>query len=160
MQHYVCAALLAVNSFSRIGAQAFAFPADAFVLSSLCRARVNRYFIGDNKGRIKADAKAPDQLRVLGGVAGERLKEFIGTDGAQVFLRLFHRHADAVIGNRQRSRILIGLHADSEDRIVAQKLLVGKRQKVQLIQGVRGVGNEFPQKDFFIGVKRVGEKIK
>ena len=77
-----------------------------------------------------------------------------------MFLRLFHRHADAVIGNRQRSRILIGLHADSEDRIVAQKLLVGKRQKVQLIQGVRGVGNEFPQKDFFIGVKRVGEKIK
>ena len=79
MQHDVCAALLAVNSFSRIGAQAFAFPADAFVLSSLCRARVNRYFIGDNKGRIKADAKAPDQLRVLGGVTGERLKEFIGT---------------------------------------------------------------------------------
>jgi len=40
--------------------------------------RNNRHLVGNDKGRIKADAKLPDQVRVLGLITGQRRKELFG----------------------------------------------------------------------------------
>ena len=60
--------------------------------------------VGDDEGRIEADAELADQLRILLLVAGQALEELGGArlgDGAQVRDRFVAAHADAVVADRQ-----------------------------------------------------------
>ena len=39
--------------------------------------------------------------------------------------------------------------------VVAQQALIFYRQEAQLVDGIRGVGDQFAEKNFAIGIKRV-----
>jgi hypothetical protein len=44
--------------------------------------------------------------------------------------------------------------------VVAQQARLGQAQIAQPVAGIRGVGDELPQKDRFIAVKRVGDDVE
>jgi len=78
-------------------------------------------------------------------------------DGADVLHQLGLGHADAVVGDGESFRVLVSLDADFKGRVVG--LGVGGGYP-QLVQRVRGVGDEFAQEDFALGVQGVDEDIE
>ena len=73
----------------------------------------------------------------------------------EVLLQFFGGHADAVIGDGQLAVFLVGQDADLEIASVQANLVVGQRFIGQLVDGIAGVGDDFPQEDLFIGVDGV-----
>ena len=163
MQHDVGTALRTIDFFGGVGTGAVAFPFNALAVGGFGRARVNRHLIRDDEGGIKAHAEAADQLRILCLIPGEILKESFSTgigDRPQVFVGFFKRHADAVVADREGTGVFIGLHTDAQHRIIPQHRAVGERQKVQLIQGVGRVGNEFAKEHFLVGIKGIRQEVQ
>ena len=77
--------------------------------------------VGNDEGRIEADAELADQVRVLGLVAGQRREEFPGAglgDGAEVFDGFIAAQSDAVVGDGDGARRLVEGNADLEIGVV------------------------------------------
>ena len=163
VQDHVGAARVAVGGFGLKGAVAVGRPADGFVGARRRAAAHDRNAVGHDEGRVKAHAELTDQLTVLGGVARELREELFGAglrDRAEVLVRLFKRHADAVVRHRERPRFFVGLHADLEDRIVLRQVRIRKGEKAQLVDCVGSVRDELAQEHFLVGIKRIGQKLQ
>ena len=163
MQDHVGAARVAVGGFGLEGAVAVGRPADGLVGARLGATAHDRHAVGDHKGRVEAHAELTDQLAVLGGVARELREEFFRArlrDRAEVLVRFFKRHADAVVRHRERPRFFVGLHADLEDRIVLRQVRIRKGEKAQLVDRVGSVRDELAQEHFLVGIKRIGQKLQ
>src|SRR5690606_28888149 len=73
--------------------------------------------LGDDERGIEPDAELADELRVLLLVAGEPREELgrpRAGDGAEVLDRLRPAHADAVVDDGDRARVLVRLDPDRE----------------------------------------------
>ena len=72
----------------------------------------------------------------------------------------FLAHANAVVGNGQRLGVFVKAHAYFELSIAFKQGIVVQALIAQFVAGVRGVGHQLTQKDFFVGVKRVRDKVQ
>ncbi len=118
--------------------------------------------VGDHVHGVESHAEAADDA--VGVVAAgllQRLEKAGGAgvgDGADVLHELGLGHADAIVGDGEGLLVLVGLDADFQRRVVAGVLVGGL--DAQLVQRVRGVGDEFAQEDLVLGVQRVDEDFE
>ena len=109
---------------------------DPALLGGLRGARVNRHLFRDHERRIKADAKLPDEIRVVlvrlqllekGPRAGVR-------DRPEIFDQFRVRHPDARIGEGDRLRLVIRRDADPQRAIRLEDLRAGSLEKLQFLR--------------------------
>ena len=123
-------------------------------------------FIGDHEGRIEADAELADEVLVravciLGFL--QFFQESLGAglgDGAQVFHQILFVHAQAVIGDSQRVGIGVRRQMDFKGRVPFEKVAVGQRLVMQLVDSIGCVGNQFAQEDFVIRINRMDHQVQ
>jgi hypothetical protein len=81
-------------------------------------------------------------------------------DRADVVDHLLARHADAVVGDRDRARLLVVGDADLQLRIVLEQRRVGERLEPQLVGGIGGVRDQLPQEDLLVAVQGVHHQVE
>ena len=123
------------------------------------------HLVGDDEGAVEADAELADQLRrhdALLACGAHGLQESRGPalgDGPDILHDLIIGHADAVIGDLQGPLLLVRGDLDLQFRIVAQQFRFRLGLETELVDGVRGVGDEFPQEDLPVGIERVDDDV-
>ena len=135
------------HSFDRVRALAGTLPADAVVGRGSRPSRHKRHALGHDEGGVEADAELTDQLRVLGGVGCQMLKELARPglgNGPDVINHFLTRQANAVVGDRDCPCRGVVAHADLEPGVPLDRHAVSHVFEPQPITGVRRVGDEFP----------------
>ena len=167
MQDDTGAAGGALNAFHLKGAAtagaAIADPAHALVCRQAGTPRFHGDLVGHDKAGVKAYAKLANQLGVGLLVAAELGHKVFGAtlgNGAQVVNGFLLRESDAVVGNRQGLGVLVQHHAHLEFGVALVQATGVDGLKAQLVAGVGGVGDQLAQKNFFVGVKRVGDQVQ
>ena len=139
------------------------FPADSLVGFNAGTTGNDRYFVGNDEGRIETDAKLADQVRILGLIAGQRREKFLGArlgDGAQMLDRFVTAQADAVVGNGDGARFLVESDANFQITIIAIQSGIVQGFKTQLVAGVGGVGNQLAQENLLVAVQGVNHQLQ
>ncbi len=144
-------------------AGAGAGPAHALLGRHAGAARLHGDAIGDDEGRVEADAELADELGVLALLAlqaGDELARSALGDGAQVLHRLGEAHADAVVGNGEGAGLGVERDAHLEVRRVLPQRGLVERLEAQLVAGVGGVGDQLAEEDLLVGIERVGDEVQ
>ena len=81
-------------------------------------------------------------------------------DGAQVAVQVLLRHADAVVGHGDGAGVLVEGDVDAELVLRQLDAGVGEAFEVQLVDGVRRVGDELAQEDLAVGVDGVDHQVE
>ena len=119
----------------------------------------NGQLIGHHKGRVEAHAELTDDINVLVLVVLLEIQRTGVGNGTQILLQLFLGHTNAVILHGQDAVFLIAGDEDAEIALVHAHGGVGQALIIQLINGVRSVGNQLPQEDFLIGIDGVDHHV-
>jgi hypothetical protein len=138
-------------------------PTDA-VLGLADGARDDRHLVGNHERRVEADTELADQFRPLADllalqVLQEGARARLG-DRAELVDDALARHADAVVGDGQRLGVLVGDDPDHPVLVVLQQLLVLERVEFDLVDGIAGVGDQFTEEDFAVGVEGVSDDVQ
>ena len=152
-----------VHRFQRVFALAAGLPQHAVFRPHAGAAGAQRDLVGDDEAGIEADAELADQIRILGLIAGQLLHELAGAgtgDGADVINDLLPVHADAVVGDGDGAGVLVETDPDVQIGIALVQGAVGQGFKAQLVAGVGGVGNQFAEEDFLVGVQRMRDQAQ
>ena len=157
------AALGAFDGFHFEVACAAADPAHAFICRRACATRLHGDLVGHDEAGVKAHAELPDQLGVGLLVAAELAHKVLGAalgDGAEVVDGFLRAHADAVVGDRQRLRVLVEgeLHLQLGVALIQAAVVDGL--EAQLVAGVRRVGDQLAQEDFLVRIQRMGHQVQ
>ena len=125
-------------------------------------------FPGDNgdvvrhhKGGVEAHAELADDVGL--GLLVQPLAELVGAaggDNAQVVLQLVRVHTDAVVADGEGAVFLVNGQGDGEILPLEPHVLVCQGQITQLVDGVGGVGDDFPQEDLLMGVDGVDHQVQ
>ena len=114
--------------------------------------------------RVETDSELPDQLRPLCGVgAGKRLHEFERPrpgDGPQVLDQLLPGHSHAGVAHRERLFLSVHGQSDFQRGLLVAHLGLGQHLEPQPAEGVRGVGNQLPEKNLPLGIERVDDDVQ
>ena len=116
-------------------------------------------FIGYHEGRVEADTKLADDIDVLVLVVLLEIQRTGVSNGAQILLKFLFGHADAVILNGQDAVLLIAGDEDAEIALVHAHRRIGQALIIELIDGIRCVGDQLAQENFLIGVDGVDHHI-
>ena len=119
----------------------------------------NRQLIGHHKGGVEAHAELTDDINVLVLVVLLEIQRTGVCDSAQILLQLFLGHTNAVILHGQDAVFLIAGDENTEIALVHAHGGVGQALIIQLINGVRSIGDQFPQEDLFIGIDGVDHHV-
>ena len=114
-----------------------------------------------HEGRVEANTKLADDVDVL--LLFHSLLEAQGAglgDGAQVLFHVLSGHADAVVGNGQDPVFCIRGNGDGKLIPIQAHLVIGQGSISQLVNGIRGVGDNFPKEDLPMGINRVDHQIQ
>ena len=128
-----------------------------------CLARQHLHPLGDDEGRVEADAELSDELRGLLLITGQRAEELGRSrpgDRAEVRNRFLAPHPDTVVADRHGARCRVRIHSDLELRVLGKQLGRGDRSGAQPVVGVGGVGNELPEKDLPVAVQGVDHQLQ
>gem|GEM_PF-2289406 len=142
---------------------AVGFPADRLFASRL--QSVDNHLVGHHERRIESHSELTDQFRIRLCLAflfalRQILQKRLGSgmrNGSEVLNDLLPCHADSIIGNAECARIRIGSDPDLP-RLCHFRL--GQRKKTGLVNGVRRIGNQFPKKNFLVGIDRVNHHVQ
>jgi hypothetical protein len=74
--------------------------------------------------------------------------------------RFFAAHADAVVGNGDGARRLVESDLDFEVGIVLEQRTMVDGLETQLVGGVGGIGNQFTQKNFLVGLQGMNHQLQ
>ena len=74
--------------------------------------------------------------------------------------RLLAGHADAVVTDRHRPGLGIGLDPHAQVLFIAQQRRIGQRQETQLVVGVGGVGNQLAEEDLAVAVEGMDHELQ
>src|SRR5699024_2992870 len=69
-------------------------------------------------------------------------------------------HADSVVANFEYPLILVEVDANPEVRVVFQQFLILQRLEAELVRCIGGIGNQFTQKDFLVGIQGMDHEVK
>ena len=120
--------------------------------------------IGDHEGRVETDPELADQFGiVLDLPALQQLDELLGPrvgNGPEGLHRLIPGHADAVVAHRQGAGGRIGDQLDLPVAPLGVDRGVGQRQVAGLVDGVRGVGDQFAQEDLLVRVEGMDHQVE
>ena len=148
-------------------------PAPALGLVGLARHHLDP--LRNHEARIEAHTELADEtggeailpvLLVLSVAAlrlGHLLDERLGAgacDRPEVVDQLFAVHADAVVGHHQHAALAIGRNRHRERSVVAQQIGLCDRRVAQLVAGVRGIGDQLPQENLLVAIKRIGHEAE
>ena len=119
--------------------------------------------VGDHEGGVEADAELADQAGPLLGLGrGQRGAERAGAgtgDGAEIVDQLLPPHADAVVGDQQCARLLVGNDADLGLGRGRQGA-VGQRLETAPVHRIGRVRDQFPQEYLPLGIERMHHEIE
>ena len=146
---------------------ASAAPTHTFFGFQSCAAGLDGDAVRHDVTRIKAHAELTNQSALVFGVgflvatelAHELACAALG-NGAQMGDGFFLAHANAVVGNGQRLGVFVKAHADFELGIAFKQGIVVQAFITQFVAGVRGVGHQLTQEDFFVRIQRVRDKVQ
>ena len=119
-------------------------------------------FLRHHKRRIEAYAELTDDVDIVL-LLLHLLLEFVGAgggDGAEVVFQIVLVHADAVVGDGQRARVLVGFDLDLKIRARHAELVVGQRDKAELVDRVAGVGDDLTQENLLVRVDGIDHQIQ
>ncbi len=139
------------------------FPAHALGRIQARAAAFHHDPVGHDKRGIEADAELADQPGVLLFIAGHAAQEFRGPgtcDGAEILDQFVARHADAVIRNADRARVLVVLDPNLQIGIVAEKIGGGERFEAQLVCRIRRVRDQFAKEYFLVAVQGMDHQLQ
>ena len=154
---------LAVGFSKRELLFAVGFPADGFVCSGF--ESVDDDFVRDHEGSVEADAELTDEFGICGAFAlffafrevfEEGFCSGVG-DCAEVLNNLLFAHADAVVRDAERSGF--GVRSDADFPLLGE-FGIGECEEARLVNGVGGIGDEFAQENFFVGVDGVDHHVQ
>ena len=152
-----CSVLLAGGDGVAIGP--VALPAVSLGLAVLLGNHGNA--VGHHEGGVEAHAKLPDDVHILV-VLAHLLAELVGAAGgndAQVILQLLLAHADTVVADGEQPGLGVGVDGDAEVLPLEPHVFVRQGPVAQLVDGIAGVGDNFPQKDLLVGVDGVDHQV-
>ena len=170
----VGAVLGALGRLDVVAVDAVGFPGPGLVASD--GAGDDAHLLAHHEGGVEADAELADDVHVgevveplrlagLGigsglGLGGLELEGIGMGDGAQVLVQLVFGHADAVVGHGDGA--LVGGKAHRDGQVVAAHghLGVGEAAEVQLVHGIRRVGDELAQENLAVGVDGVNHEVE
>ena len=124
---------------------------------------------GHHEHGIEAHPEPADDIGGVGGFAflaflrGQTGEELFGAgfgDGAEVVRQFLGRHAHAGIGDGQGPGVLVQGDTNFQRRVRQAGRFAAIGPIAQFVQRVRGVGNEFAQKNLPVGVQRVCQDIQ
>ena len=128
-----------------------------------CLARVHLHTIGHDKRRVEAHTELANQLRILFLVATQALQKGRRArfgDGAEVLDHLIPVHANAVVADRDGVGVLVDVDTDRVIALPFQQAVVGKRRKPELVDCVRGIGNQLTQENLLVAVQRMNHQVQ
>ena len=152
-----------LDRFDRVAALSRALPADAVLGGQAGAPRDQGHPVGDDEGGIEADAELSDEVRILGPVGGQLGEELASPrlgDGADVVDDVLTRHADAVVGHRDRARRRVVADADAKLRVVLEERVVAHRLEPQLVGGIRSIRDELAQENLLVAVQGVNHQVQ
>merc|ERR1712032_1717729 len=115
--------------------------------------------VGDEVCGVETDTELSDHGNIT--ACGHGLHERLGAglgDGAEVIHQLVLGHANSRILDGQGGVGLVGDDLDVEVWLRLDLLGIGDRLVADLVQSIGGVGNQFSQEDFLVGVERVDDQ--
>ena len=96
-------------------------------------------------------------------IARQLAHEVFGTalgNGAQVVDRFLGRHANAVVGNGQGLGLGVKRQTHFQIGLVFVQRVVVQGFKAQFVAGIGCVGHQFADKNFGIGIERMGYQVQ
>src|SRR5262245_49724555 len=79
---------------------------------------------------------------------------------SEVLDGLLARHADAVVTDRERALVAIGVDPDREVALGAHETRLGDRGEAQTVVGVRCVRNQLPEEDLPVAVQGMDHQLQ
>ncbi len=119
--------------------------------------------VGHHERGIEAHAELTDNVGVGALVALHLLAELQaagGGDNTQVVLQLLLAHADTVVADGQQTALLVNGQPDLKLVAGQAHLVVRQAQVAQLIDGVRGVGDDLPQEYLLMGIDGIDHQVQ
>ena len=77
----------------------------------------------------------------------------------EVMLQLLLAHADTVVADGEQPGLGVGVDGDAEVLPLEPHVFVRQGPVAQLVDGIAGVGDNFPQKDLLVGVDGVDHQV-
>ncbi len=121
--------------------------------------------LGDHEGRIEADAELPDQVLadrriVLSPHPVEKSARAGTGDRAQRLGEIRLRHADPVVGDRQRPGGFIETDGDEKARIAGNERRIGECFIAQFLAGIGAIRDKLTKKNITFRIDRVDHQIE
>src|SRR5437867_5210219 len=163
MQGDRCATIEFAGGVDRERAVASGFPLGRFALA--CAASDQGHPVRNHKGGIESNAKLPNECgeRAGGLLLPEALEQLACAglrDCPDVRDHFIAAHTDSIVVNRESARFRVAVDPDLELVIRTDELGTAERFETQPVQRVRRVGNQFPEKNFFIRVERMNHQVQ
>ena len=79
---------------------------------------------------------------------------------AQILDQLVVVHANASVGNGECLGLAVHGNGDGQLLVGVDHIVVGQHFKLGAVERIRGIRNQFTQKNFAVGIKGVGENIE
>ena len=116
---------------------------------------------GHHEGGVEAHAELTDDVNVLFLLHGLLEAQGAGLgNGAQVLFHLFPGHTDAVIGDGQGPVLRVPGDGNGELIPVDAHLVIGEGGVGQLVDGIGGIGDDFPEEDLPVGIDGVDHQVQ
>ena len=160
-QDDVGAVALALGLLDGVALDAVGFPGPGLIAA--VGLRHHAHGLCHHERAVEAHAELADDVDVVALLLGVLLLEGHGIgmgDGTQVAVQVLLGHADAVVGHGDGAGILVEGDVDAELILRQLDAGVGEAFEVQLIDGVRRVGDKLAQEDLAIGVDGVDHQIE
>ena len=130
---------------------------------ALCLAERQRLYchtLCHHKCGVETDTELTDDLVVLCQIVFLlELERTAVCDRTQMLFHLFLGHADTIIGNGQCACILVHRQRNLEVRLVHAHAVIGQRLKIQLVDSIAGVRDQFPEEDLLMGIDRMDHHV-
>ena len=162
VHHDLRSALLTRRIGDLISAHAVTRPHQLAAISTPA-ARMHAHLVGHHERGIKPDTELTDHVRWRSAVFLDRFEEGLGagmSNGSKIFHQLLMRHADSMVGNRERLCLFIGCDVDLQGQIGLMDVLLSRLKMAELLHRVGGIRDQLAQENFLVGVKRVDDQVE